>query len=390
MPDTATSEDLFSRVEAAIRAGGAPEALELLAVEFRRRGQYPALYELRTLQKRIELGFPLVPTGDPRAGNPEAGKAYDEACIAAAREVGGLFLADGDLARAWPYFRAIGETEPVAASLDALQPAEGDESVDALIEIAFQEGVHPQRGMELILAHHGICRAITSVEYLPSRQFRPGAIRLLIRTLYNELRERLRRTIEETEGPLPERELSIPRLIEGREWLFGEYAYYIDTSHVISVIQYSIELDDPASLELAWEIAQYGRHLSPQFHHRSEPPFDDFYVDYARYLDCLLGRDAEGGVAHFRAKAERAESEQWGWGSAEVFVGLLARLGRYEEAIEASQRYLADVPAQDLACPSLLQLCQSAGAFERMGEIARGKGDVINYAAALIGGRDGG
>jgi hypothetical protein len=101
--------------------------------------------------------------------------------MAAAREVGGLFLADGDIPRAWPYFRAIGDSAPVAADIEKLQPQENQEPV---IEIALHERVHPRKGFELILGNYGICRAITFLEQYPDRKTREDCIRLLVRTLH--------------------------------------------------------------------------------------------------------------------------------------------------------------------------------------------------------------
>ena len=83
---------------------------------------------------------------------------YETAFRDAARETGELFLAGGDVVGAWPYFKAIGEQEPVAA---AIENVTGGENLDRVIEIAFREGVNPRKGFELLLEHHGICSAIT-------------------------------------------------------------------------------------------------------------------------------------------------------------------------------------------------------------------------------------
>jgi hypothetical protein len=53
------------------------------------------------------------------------------------------------------YFRAIGDSSPVAAAIENVAPAENQESI---IEIALHERVHPRKGFELILADFGICR----------------------------------------------------------------------------------------------------------------------------------------------------------------------------------------------------------------------------------------
>ena len=65
---------------------------------------------------------------------------------------------------------------------------------------------------------------------------------------------------------------------------------------------------------------------------------------------------------------------------------LLIRLERYDDAINAFRRYLMDAAPEDLSCPSLLQLCQMAGDFEQLKEVAKEQSDPLSYLAALIQG----
>ena len=83
---------------------------------------YPLLFEVRLLKKRHELGLPLIQVDDSAPMPPEKRLEYDKTFIAAAREVGSLYLADGNIQRAWPYFRAIGEPELRAALTHRDQP----------------------------------------------------------------------------------------------------------------------------------------------------------------------------------------------------------------------------------------------------------------------------
>src|SRR5581483_1522822 len=309
--------------------------------------------------KRQELGLPLIQSGS-LADVPEAVRpAYEKAYIEAAREVGGLFLADGDIARAWSYFRAIGETAPIAEALEGVQPGEG---IERLIEIAFHEGVNPRKGYELILAQFGICRAISYFEQFPAGGSRDQSLELLVRTLHTELIERLQRTIERVEGQAPAAASAL-ELMEGRDWLFEDNAYYVDTSHVISVLRFSLESRDVETLRLALELAEYGKRLGPMYQYRGEPPFEQIFADHAIYLRALLGEGIEAAIVHFRAKAAASDLEQDGTIAAQVLVDLLARLGRYGDAIDASLEYLAAEDPLRLACPSIFQLCQMSGDY---------------------------
>ena len=89
---------------------------------------------------------------------------YERAFFDAAREVGGLFLGDGDIARAWPTSVPSASPAPVAAAIEQIAAGRRHGTV---IAIAFQERVNPRKGFELILAQYGICRAITCFEQFP-------------------------------------------------------------------------------------------------------------------------------------------------------------------------------------------------------------------------------
>jgi len=71
-------------------------------------------------------------------------------------------------------------------------------------------------------------------------------------------------------------------------------------------------------------------------------------------------------------------------GSAQVLVGLLARLGRHAEALQISLERLGGEADDD--CPSAVQLCQMAGDYQQLREVARKKGDFVGFAAGIIHG----
>lgn len=369
------ADDPFETLEAALRAGGAAAGFDLLIRRFHEEKNYPRIFETRVMQSRHALGLPLVQNGSLEDLPEDKRAAHERAYIDAAREVGGLFLADGDIPRAWSYFRAIGETVPVAAAIEQLAPAENQ---DAVIEIALSERVHPRKGFELLLADYGICRAITFFDQYPDRGTRADCIRLLVRTLHRELVEGLKRAIAKREDAIPET-VSVRELMADRPWLFGQYDYYVDTSHLLSILRFSLDLDDPNTLALAIELAEYGKRLSPMFQYHGDPPFEGGCDDYAIYLRALTGECAGEAAAHFRKKAASGDQP-----AAEVLVTLLARLGRFSEAIDVSLEHLSSADASRLECPSMFQLCQMAGDYGRLRELARARGDLLHFAAAAI------
>src|SRR4051812_14655831 len=99
--------DTFEQLESAPEAGGAAGGFDFIIYKFREQKNYPSLFEARLMQKRLELGLDPIQIGSLDEVPADIRPAYERAFIDAAREVGGLFLADGDVARAWPYYRAV-------------------------------------------------------------------------------------------------------------------------------------------------------------------------------------------------------------------------------------------------------------------------------------------
>ena len=377
------SSDAFDLLQDAVETGGSQAGFDFLMKRFKQEKQYHSLFEARLMKQRHELDLPLIEIESLSELPEETQHAYEKAFVEAAGEVGDLLLRDGDILRAWPYFRSIGETKMVAAAIDAFEPQEGEDEIERIIEVAFFERVNPRRGFELILAQYGICRAITSFAQYPGREGREDCIRLLVRTLHGDLRETLRSVIAQQEGQAPETE-SVDELTRGRDWLFGENQYYIDASHLASVVRFSADLSDPQSLGLALELAKFGERLPSQFQSQGDPPFENLYEDYGAYLRALLGEDVENALGHFRGKIPPAGGDEENSRHAQVLVSLLARLEHYGKALEVSLKHLRGVDSSELSCPSIPQLCQLAGELEQLSKVALEQQDLLNFAAARL------
>ena len=372
--------DRFARLAASAESGGAEAVFDLLIRDCREAKDYPALFEARLMKARADLGLPLIHTGSIDAIPGDRRAAYEAAFIETAKEVGMLFLEEGDIPRAWSYLRAVGLVAPVADAIERIAPEQAN---DAVLEIAFQEQVNPRRGLELILANHGICRAITCFSAYPSRTGWEESLAFLTRTLYGELSASLRRAITEVEGKAPE-ETGVAALIAGRDWLFEGANYYVDTSHLASVIQFCGESRDAGTLRMAVEFCDYGAKLAPMFRWRGEPPFDNVYEDYRIWMRALLGEDVDAAVTHFREKVAAADPEASGTAPAQALVNLLVRLGRYAEAVDVSLEHLKDDGPMGRTCPQVTELCQMSGDWNRLAEVARTSGDALSFTAALV------
>jgi hypothetical protein len=359
--------DAFARLEREFRTNGPEATFDLLIRRAREEKDYRVLFGALRMQARHRLGLPPIETepDDQLAGKERI--AYQAALEQAARETGELALANGDIAGAWPYYKALGETAPIAA---ALENASGGDNPDRLIEIAFQEGVNVRRGFALILEHRGICSALTWLPAVRDLGVRQHCLRLLVRSLYRELAASLKETIAAAEGGPPGTD-RVAELIAGRDWLFEGTSYYVDSTHLTALLRFIPEAEDAETLRMAAEMADYGQHLNPMYHFRGDPPFEDPYADLSVYLHALLGENVETAIEHFRRNVAPGNT------AAEVLVDLLVKLGRFGEAIDVALEFLRD-------SPSVLRVCQMAGDFATLLRLAREREDPLGFVAGLI------
>jgi hypothetical protein len=390
MPTTIPAEDplLYDRLRQIVETSGAARAVEILCDELRGSGDYGKLFYARLMQKRLALGVSPMPTSGAAAMTPSQQEEYEMAIRDACREVGRLFLQAQNLPAAFEYLRMIGEEKAVAEALESYSP--GDEvDLQPIIDIAFHHGLHPQRGFDLVLDRYGICSAITFLSggFSPqhSADVKDHCIGRLVRALHEQLWERLRAAVEQQQGFAPSAR-SIPELIEGRDWLFADDAYYVDLSHLSSVAQMSIDLTTEADLRKARELCAYGKRLSPSLQYPGHAPFDSVYVDVDRYLAAVLGEEVDETIEHFRAKIT-ADADGPDPLSAAVLVKLLLRLNRPREAMAVAVEYLALEDERGLPCPGPFELAQKLGDYEALAATARRRHDPVHYLAAIIAAR---
>jgi hypothetical protein len=392
----ATEPNSLAALANVLEGRGAPAAFDKLAEILRSEKKLPQLFEALLMKKRHELGLPLLGTDTfrdlPEATQRQVEDYYIEVC----REIGGLYLEQGDISGAWPYFRAIDEPKKIAEAIDAWQPPVAGEAsetyetagskTDAIVDIALHQGANPRRGYELVLSQYGVCRAITVLEH----QFpHAGDVKeecggMLVRRLHRDLVESLRNDIRHREGAVPA-ESDVRVLIENRPWLFQDHGYHVDVSHLQSVIRASASFKNKDALELALQMTEYGRRLPRDFQMNDRPPFDDFYNDYRIFLQAIAGTGIDGAVRYFTQKADRASPDEDGKHfPGEVLVHLLYRVGRYKDAIEAHLKYLGSYRGPLSAAPTLFELCELAGDYSKVLEQAKSREDLLQYTAALV------
>lgn len=378
------SEQTYTELEQQLETAGPNGVIGHLIAALREEKQYHPLFDALLMQKRHELGVPLTrPTSFdtiPADKRDEFEKAY----IAAAREVGELFLKEGSIPQAWLYLRTIREPQKIAEAIDAIPsgaPAEED-----IIDIAFFQGVSPVIGLSMLLASHGTCSTITSLDQhfgqLPP-DVRTKCSAVMVRELYNSLRETLQQEVLRRQAMTPPGQ-SIRQLITGRDWLFADDNYHIDVSHLNSVVRFGRSLDATSpELDLALQLAQYGARLSTQYQYAGTTPFEDFYPAHIHFFNALGGTGRDEALEYFREKLGENVGDPESQLAAVALVDLLQRIGLDEQALELACQYLAT--SGDEYGISIPDICAKTGRYDMLLKVAREQRDIINYTAALLG-----
>ncbi|MBX9623097.1 MAG: hypothetical protein K2X82_04710 [Gemmataceae bacterium] len=376
----------FDRLRAALASGGPAAAVDRLIADLRAAEDHGALFYALLMKKRVELGVTPFPTGPAADLPPDTHEPYEQAIRDAGRHVGRLLLDKGDLPKAWTYFRMLAEPEPVREALERYEPSP-DADIYPVVEIAWQQGVLPKKGFDLILDRHGVCSAITTVggsDLNSNPDLRDYCVGRLVRALHAQLLDRLRGDLAARGTPAADG-ATIPQLLDAHPDLTADEAYHVDTSHLSSVCQMSLYLPAGPENRMAQELCQYGRRLAPGLRGGGDAPFDDTYEDYLAFLKVVAGEEVDAGLARFRAKADREFAEGATY-AAQVCVNLLLRADRQKEALAAAKHYLAGEDERNLICPGPAELARRQNDFEALAEVARSRNDAVGFLAGLIAG----
>lgn len=374
MPSTADadqSDELFATLAATADTAGTAAMFKTLAATLEARRQWHALFDLRLVEARTDLGLP--PTGDLGDLSPAVRDQLDERSLAACREIGWPLLDEGQVAAAWMYLRAAAAPAEVserlagmAAAILAARENSIDEDATARLEeivhVALWEGVDPALGIDLVISVHGTCNAITAYEQavsrLPARR-QESAAGVLVRHLHRE--------------------------VAGGA---GDGSIHVDVSHLQSVLRIARVCTDQAVIGAAWELACYACRLPSELVYPGEPPFENVGEASRLFFGAQLGHDVKEAIGFFRRAATLARIEESGTLPSDTLVLLLTRLGQPAAALHAALERPADspMPSAMLASgmlPSLVELATAADAWDELLAACQARGDTITYAATL-------
>lgn len=377
-------ENTFDELQARLKEQGPPAVFDALTAQLTQEKKYHELFDVLLMRSRQQLGLPVILTTSID-DLPEPTRTHVEnEYLAACRQVGKMLLDEGRLREAWMYLRPVGDKALVAKAMAKIEP--NDENMQDLIEIGLHEGISPALGYELVLKNYGTCNAITTFEGAligRPKADQQAAAGLLLEHLYAELVANVRADIERQEEKAPQ-EGTLAELVADRDWLFSENNYHIDTTHLASTIRFARVLEDPRLLFLAQDLTEYGRRLSRQFQFAGDEPFADVYPSHGLFFAAQRGEQVDEALAYFRDRAQQADLETQGTGPAEVYIALLARLKRYDEAIDAAIELVPPGVRTSGFAPNLLELSRLGGNYDRLMAVCRQRGDLVSFTAGLV------
>lgn len=374
----------FDEIEAAMRTGGIDAALQALIDKLRAAGRPHELFDALSMQARHKLGLPLVMRQNLEDVPEPQRSQLEDASLAVCCEVGQLLLDQRKFREAWMYLRPTGETAALRQAMELQEP--DDDMVDELIDVALNEAVHPGFGYQLVLDHYGTCNAITSFEssmYGKRKEDQQLVAGLLIEHLHKELLENLRSDIAAREGKLPPQDRLEP-IVAGRPELFQQFGSHIDVSHLQSTVRFARIVENKDQLALAYDLTEYGRRLHEELQMEGEEPFVDFFAAHGLFFAAQLGQRVDEAIEHFRERAENVDAHTQGCTSIEVYLALLARLGRHEQALAAAAKLVKPGMQFSGFAPSMFELAEACNRFDIFSQLCREREDVVGFATGVM------
>src|SRR5258708_2483703 len=124
MMRTTMLEPAFEALGPMLGSEDPASSLDYLIGQFREAKDYHLMFEAKLMKKRLELGLPLMQAPNLGTLPRDVQAKYQQFLVEAAQETGELLLASGDIPKAWPYLRATGDVQRVAAAIERVDPGE--------------------------------------------------------------------------------------------------------------------------------------------------------------------------------------------------------------------------------------------------------------------------
>lgn len=360
------------------------EGLQFLKKHFRKGGEYHRLFDVLKMEIRHELGLGLLHRDDDPQLDEATQLKLEDKFLDACREIAGLYFADGNLNDGWVYLQPLGD-EPFAKEL--IEKVEiDDENFGAIIEIAFNNGVAPQHGFQLMLEKTGTCNGITAFD-VQARQFDRATISslssILLNHFYDEILANVVEHVRKVEGKADET-LSLRELLQQHDWLVREGGHHADATHLASIIRIARQTNSQEDLQKALSLANYGCRLGEDFHFTSEPPFEQIYEDHRVWYEALTGQNVEAAIGHFADKADLAKGQYHETAVVEALVDLQIRTNNRDAAVDSTTQRIISLTEPGELPSAAFEIAKSPSQYEKVAQAFQNQGNFAGYAFAKL------
>jgi hypothetical protein len=373
----------YDRFADALARGGQDDALRWLAAQLHESRSYAEWFEVLKMQARRDAGLPFLAGDSDAAEDPARREDLERKLYEACGIVGEQLFRDGRPGLAWKYFQVVGDRSRAAALLREIPPTE--ENARDLIDVAIGADVDPAYGIDVTLRFKGTCDGISAFDQFAenwSRSTRADAAERLVNHVLDELGRNVQADLERRTGQAVGGTLS-DWLASRRDLVTGS-AYHIDPSHLVATIRIARLATSAASLRKALVLCAYGRRLDPSLVGAGDPPFEDQFESHEIFFRGALGENVDHALAYFGNEGPSAQDESTQDPRAAVMVDLLARHGRWKEALDWSLAGLGGREHSIANVPTALELARQAGALPRLAEWYRNRQSLLMYAVCLM------
>ena len=378
----------FNEIKRLASEQGVEKSLDYLEHYFRRSKEYFKLFEVLKMRCRQRIGLPLMYTEQPDQLDAGQQKQLEDGLLDACREIGTLLFRNGQVQEGWMYLQPVGDKALSEKLIREIKVTE--DNIDTIIEISVSQGAAPNYGYELLLQQYGTCNGITTFDTQVGRFDRPtqkAMARTVLHHLYKELVANVRYAVEQT-GVATQGDPALGELLASHPGLMAEGAHHIDTTHLASVMRIARLVELPDDLQMAAELAEYGRQLADDFQYPGSPPFEDTYVDHGHYFRALTGQDVETAIEHFRRKMTSVSVDEYGPVAIENLIELLVRLGRDDEALDVSMQELVGKLEPMGIAPSPFEIAKTAHQRQRLMDFYEAENDLLGFSVSLLNDHD--
>jgi hypothetical protein len=149
-------------------------------------------------------------------------------------------------------------------------------------------------------------------------------------------------------------------------------------------MKYARLLAEPRLVGKALEMAEYGSRLPTELQYAGEPPFEDLYAAHRQWFQATLGRGVDAAVEYFAQQASGEVDASLSTMAIEAYIALLVRVGRPGEALEAADRLIPSEGQLSRHAPTLLELAELSGRWDRYAAICKARNDLLGFTAGLL------